>query len=480
MNINPVLSNNLIKCNLDKGEFGLEKESLRIDCNGFLSHTKHPFEEQSNITRDFCENQTELITDVFDNVDAVLGQLEQLQTRVVQTLQQLETGKEFLWPFSNPPYVKGEEDIPIAQFEGEQKVKTQYRNYLAEKYGKKKMLFSGIHLNYSFSDEMLREGYQVFISKSETAFSQDDRSAYQLYKNHLYLQLAQKVTKYSWFIVYLTAASPTMDISILECDEKRKSSLSWQEQKQEKNAVPVRNEHKIWKKDDLTKYASVRCGELGYWNDFIPVFDYRNLESYVQSIEAYVSGGRLKSVSELYYPVRLKPRGENSLEHLRDNGINHIELRMLDVNPLSPIGLIKEDVEFLHYLMLYLINQEDIKFTEEEQIQAIINEKQAAKFDDAKIYIKEPEGNSKQIGRAALEILQSMESFYLALGENRVLKNIRYQKEKLLIPYNRYADRIRREFGSDYVKRGICLADEYAEQLLANQYVKKFLAKQCM
>ena len=153
---------------------------------------------------------------------------------------------------------------------------------------------------------------------------------------------------------------------------------------------------------------------------------------------------------------------------------------MLDVNPLSPIGLIKEDVEFLHYLMLYLINQEDIKFTEEEQIQAIINEKQAAKFDDAKIYIKEPEGNSKQIGRAALEILQSMESFYLALGENRVLKNIRYQKEKLLIPYNRYADRIRREFGSDYVKRGICLADEYAEQLLANQYVKKFLAKQGM
>lgn len=458
MNLRPELKEDLIKRNIDKGEFGVEKESLRIDCNGFLAHTKHPFEEQSNITRDFCENQTELITDVFDNVDAVLLQLEQLQTKVVQTLQQLKTGKEFLWPFSNPPYVKGEEDIPIAQFEGEQKVKTQYRNYLAEKYGKRKMLFSGIHLNYSFADEMLREGYQISISKTETMLLQEEIPAYQLYKNHLYLQLARRVTQYSWFIVYLTAASPMMDASILECGEKKKGSFT-------------QSEHGIWKKDDLTKYASVRCGELGYWNDFIPVFDYRNLETYVQSIEGYVQSGQLKSVSELYYPVRLKPQGENSLEHLRENGINHIELRMLDVNPLSPIGLIKEDVEFLHYFMLYLINQEDIEFTEEEQIQAVINEKQAAKFDDSKIYIKELGGSSKLIGQAALEILQDMESFYVALGESGVLKNIRYQREKLLIPHNRYADRIRREYGSGYVRRGICLADEYAQELLAKQCV---------
>lgn len=450
MNLNLEFSDNLIKKNIDKGEFGLEKESLRVDGNGFLSHTKHPFEEQSNITRDFCENQIELITDVFDNVHDVLFHLEELQRKVLRTLQQLETGKEYLWPFSNPPYVKGEDDIPIAQFEGEWKQKTEYRNYLAEKYGKKKMLFSGIHLNYSFAGEMIKEGYQAFLSRAERISPQNNISTYQLYKNQLYLQLAQKVIRYSWFIVYLTAASPVMDASVSE------------------------------EKDNLMQYASVRCGKAGYWNDFTPVFHYRDLETYLKSLEAYVKNGQLRSVSELYYPVRLKPRGENSLEHLRENGINHIELRMLDVNPLSPIGLLKEDVEFIHYFLLYLMRQEDIRLTEEEQRDAIINEKQAAKFDDSKIIIKESDGNRKQIRKAALEILRDMEIFYEKLGKGSVLENIRYQKHKLLIPDNRYADRIRRGYGTDYVKRGICLAKEYTEQLLTEPCVKELLTKWCV
>lgn len=426
------LSDDFIKQNIANGEFGIEKESLRIDTNGYLSHTRHPFEAQPNITRDFCENQIELITDVFDSAEDALLHLERLQTTVVQTLQQLATGKEFLWPFSNPPYVKGEADIPIAQFEGKYKDKTKYRNYLAEKYGKKKMLYSGIHLNYSFSDKLLKKGYQA----SDFA----TKETYQSYKDCMYLHLAQKVVQHCWLIVYLMAASPVMDASFLE---------------QEDTEV-------------LTKYASSRCGELGYWNDFTPVFDYHNLETYIQSIEGYIGGGQLKSVAELYYPVRLKPRGENSLEALKKNGINHIEFRMLDVNPLSSIGLLKEDVEFLHYFMLYLVKQENIVLTEEEQIEAIENEKQAAKFDDTGVFIWEVHGNRTPIREAALRILRDMEGYYVSLGEPSVVKNIRYQEEKLLIPENRYADRIQRKYGADYVKQGIRLAEAYTEELLGN------------
>ena len=36
------------------GNFGLEKESLRVDEKGFLAHTSHPFLENKNIDRDFC------------------------------------------------------------------------------------------------------------------------------------------------------------------------------------------------------------------------------------------------------------------------------------------------------------------------------------------------------------------------------------------------------------------------------------------
>ena len=450
MNLNLKFSDNLIKRGIDKGEFGLEKESLRVDANGYLSHTKHPFEEQSNITRDFCENQIELITNVFDNVHDVLFHLEELQRKVLGALQQLETGKEYLWPFSNPPYVKGEEDIPIAQFEGELIEKTEYRNYLAGKYGKKKMLFSGIHLNYSFADEIIKESYQAFLSGEERTLAQDEIFTYQLYKDHLYLQLAQKVIRHSWFIVYLTAASPVMDVSALE------------------------------NKDSLTQYASVRCGEAGYWNDFTPVFQYRNLESYLESVEFYVKNRQLRSVSELYYPVRLKPRGENSLALLREKGVNHIELRMLDINPLSPVGLLKEDVEFIHYFLLYLMRQEDICLTKEEQMNAIINEKQAAKFDDSGVIIKDFGGNGKQIREAALEILRDMEIFYMELDQLSVLEKIRYQKNKLLIPDNRYADRIQRDYGTDYVKRGMRLAKEYTERLLTKPCEDELLTKWCV
>ena len=48
---------NIFECNI-----GLEKESLRIDKNGRLAQTEHPFLGNPNIDRDFCENQVEIIT----------------------------------------------------------------------------------------------------------------------------------------------------------------------------------------------------------------------------------------------------------------------------------------------------------------------------------------------------------------------------------------------------------------------------------
>ena len=86
-----------------EGKFGLEKESLRVNEEGFLSHTPHPFSDDSHMERDFCENQTELITDACDSVDAAWAQLVVLHEKAVKTLQMLDTGKELLWPFSNPP-----------------------------------------------------------------------------------------------------------------------------------------------------------------------------------------------------------------------------------------------------------------------------------------------------------------------------------------------------------------------------------------
>ena len=98
-----------IKEYMMKGHFGLEKESLRVTPEGYLAHTRHPFMDNPNMERDFCENQTELITDVADSVEEVWQQLAGLQKKAVKTLLKLKSGKEL------------------------------YREYLEGKYGKRSM-----------------------------------------------------------------------------------------------------------------------------------------------------------------------------------------------------------------------------------------------------------------------------------------------------------------------------------------------------
>ena len=412
--------------NMYKGSFGIEKESLRVQKDGFLSHTAHPFGNDPHIDRDFCENQVEIVTDVFDDTSSVFNQLSELHNTVVKNLKSLETGCEILWLFSNPPYVKGENDIPIASFKGSLKGKEIYRKYLAEKYGKKKMLFSGIHFNFSFSDELIECGFKE--SKSDNFAD---------YKNRLYLELAKKMTKYSWLIVYLTAASPITDGSFFDY-----SAIG---------------------KDVVTPFSSARCSEIGYWNEFTPILNYDSLESYVGGIQQYIADGLLKSASELYYPIRLKPLSANSIENLEKTGVNHIELRMLDLNPLSPVGIFKEDMDFLHMLILYLTSLYDEAFSESEQICAIKNVKQAAKYDDENTFI-DFGGERISVKSAAYNVLCDMQNFFEKHNQDNALNIIDYQMNKITDKNKRYVEIIRKNYSKNYVENGIRLSLKYADR----------------
>lgn len=420
-------NNLLVKKNMYKGRFGIEKESLRINKDGFLAHTKHPFYNNPYIDRDFCENQIEIVTDICHSTNAVYTKLTELHNTVVNSLNCLDSGREFLWLFSNPPYIKGENDIPIASFKGTLKGKELYRQYLAKKYGKKKMLFSGIHFNFSFDDELINIGFKKF-----------SYSSYREYKDSIYLELAKKFTKYSWLIVYLTAASPIMDGSFFD-----------------DTAIG---------KDIITPYSSARCSEIGYWNDFIPVLKYNTLTNYICSIQKYVDNELLKSVSELYYPIRLKPHGENSLENLESSGVNHIEFRMLDLNPLSPTGIIKDDIDFLHMLIIYLMSLPNEAFTDYEQITAVKNIKNAAKYDDENTVI-EFLGEELSVSAAALKILCNMEDFFTKCEQTEAIEIISYQKDKILNKNKRYAEIIRNKFSHNYVKNGVKLSLTYADTI---------------
>ena len=74
---------------------------------------------------------------------------------------------------------------------------------------------------------------------------------YQEYKNSLYLKLAEQLAAYGWILVSVTAASPIIDSSFVEKG--------------------------VYGRDIFTGMASVRCSEMGYWNEFAPVFDYSKI-----------------------------------------------------------------------------------------------------------------------------------------------------------------------------------------------------------
>lgn len=415
----------VVRRHMEECEFGLEKENLRVTPDGFLSHTKHPFPGNLQVEKDFCESQTEMITGVWNSVEEVCREMEHIHMEAAKRLLTLKSGKEFFWPFSNPPYIKGERDITIAVFKGEQKKKEEYRKYLARKYGRRKMLYCGIHVNVSFPDEFL----MACLKESGETSLWD-------YKNKFYLELAQKTVKYSWLLVYLMAASPVFDGSFFKDEDLGK--------------------------DVLKNYASPRCSEIGYWNPFIPILDYGDLGSYIQSIQKYIDQGMLREAAELYYPVRLKPEGENSLENLKENGINHIELRMMDLNPLSPIGIRKEDLQFLHLFLLYLLSIEEETWGAAEQIAAVKNERRAARYHEESIGIETRWNSVLPVSVASLNVLSAMEKFYDEVGWKGAKEIIYNQKRKVVSPENRYVVKIRRDFQKDYVKRGLELAKKYA------------------
>ena len=396
-----------------------------MDEEGFLSHTSHPFPNDDHIVRDFCENQTEINTSVAHSAAEAVRTLAEFDRQIQRTLKRLPK-REYLWPFSNPPYIRNEGDIPVARFYGGQADKTKYREYLSDRYGRYKMAFSGIHVNYSFDEKLLREDFAL---SGETDFDE--------YKNQLYVILAEKAAAYGWLLVAITAASPLMDSSFVE---KGKFDT-----------------------DTFNGMASTRCSQLGYWNYFTPIFDYSNIRAYAGSIQRYVDDGLLRFPTELYYPVRLKPRGQNNLNTLREQGVDHIELRMFDLNPLVPGGIEERDLAFAQLFLVWLASTPREEFSVKAQVQAVQNFKNAAHYDLKTVKIVPPNGQVSSVTDAALSVLDRMEAFYQDYPV-WVREVLAFEREKFIDGDNRYAWKIRRIFDGGFVKKGLALARQRQEE----------------
>ena len=289
-----------------QANFGIERESLRVDRQGQLVHTPHPSclgarSFHPYIQTDFCEFQMELITPVAKSTTEArrfLGAITDVAGRSIAT-------DEVLWPLSMPPRLKAEE-IQVAQLEND--FERHYRNYLAEKYGTKLQAISGIHYNMELGKDLV-----------EALFQESDQTDMIAFKNALYLKLAQNYLRYRWVITYLFGASPIAEQGFFDQEVPE----------------PVR---------------SFRNSDHGYVNKEEIQVSFVSLEDYVSAIETYIEQGDLIAEKEFYSAVRF--RGQKVNRSFLDKGITYLEFRNFDLNPFERIGISQTTMDTVHLLIL--------------------------------------------------------------------------------------------------------------------------------
>lgn len=335
--------------------FGIEREGLRVTTDGKLALTPHPpiFGDKLGnpyITTDFSESQIEVMTPVFHSVKETYDFLEALTNIVISEIKEND---EYFWPQSMPCDIPEDQDIPIAIYEGEAgREPRKYREKLMKKYGGKRQLISGIHYNFSFSDDLLETLWKE--SKSDAVFKD--------FKDTLYLKVLRNYLRHRWLIIYLMGCTPSLHGSYLkECllpmDDVGGNTFSF------KDCISARN-----------------GSSSGYKNNIDLYPNYCSIDEFIESINELVRRGDISEVKELYAQIRLKPKNcENILKSLERDGIQYLEIRTIDLNVFDKCGIAEIDLDFLNVFMLFFLLEGE-EFYETWQQEALLNENFVADY----------------------------------------------------------------------------------------------------
>ncbi len=336
---------------------GIERECLRVDADGRLALTPHPTVLGSalthpQITTDYSESLLEFITPAEPDPAATLADLEQIHRFAYSKLD-----GEYLWSPSMPCPLPEEEQIPIARYGNSHigQLKYVYRKGLALRYGKTMQCIAGIHYNFS-----LPEALWPLLQQAEgNTQSPGD------YQSARYIALIRNFRRYSWLLMYLFGASPTLDAGFLRG-----------------------RPHQLKQLDEKTLYlpyaTSLRMSDLGYQSSaqagLTPC--YNDLASYTDSLRQAVStpypayaeigtqhngewlqlNTNILQIENEYYsnirPKRVTYSGERPIQALMARGVQYVEVRCLDINPFMPLGIDLTEARFLDAFLLFCTLQD--------------------------------------------------------------------------------------------------------------------------
>lgn len=339
---------------------GIEKEGLRVQRDSaLLAQTPHPKALGSAlthpyITTDYSESLLEFITPVNADIDASLAFLDNLHRFTASQLS-----GEMIWNASMPCIVAGESGIPIAYYGPSNvgQMKRVYRNGLGVRYGRRMQTIAGIHYNFSMPEAFWQSAWQEAGAEGTL----------QDFITEGYLGLIRNFFQHSWLLVYLLGASPAVCASFLAGNDG----------------------HRLQRFDNegaslyLPEATSLRMSDLGYTSNaqadltvcynaidqyiatlhsaiVTPYAPYSSFSVTAEGEQAQLNDCLLQIENEFYSPIRPKrvtQSGEAPVVALKQRGIEYVEVRCIDINPFTPLGIDAETVCLLDtFLLACLLN----------------------------------------------------------------------------------------------------------------------------
>jgi glutamate--cysteine ligase len=361
------------------GKVGIEKESLRVDRHGLIAQTNHPKTlgatlTHPHITTDYSEALLEFVTPPCADSEQAISFLQDIHQYVYPKLN-----AECLWPASMPCKLHGEDSIRIAEYGSSNLglMKNIYRRGLGYRYGKVMQVIAGIHVNLSMPENFWRPWQQVLA----------DQSPLQDFINAQYFCAIRNIQRVGWLVPYLFGASTFVDKSFTH------EGVS-----------------ELEKYDEDTLYSpyatSLRLGDIGYTNSRENEVGvkacYNTLSSYVDCLTKAIEkpyplyeeigvkvnneyrqlNANILQIENEYYstvrPKRTAHKNEKPTHALARRGVEYVEIRSLDLNPFSNIGVSIQQVRFMEVFFIYCLLSEDRVIDKQERDDIDNNEYEVA------------------------------------------------------------------------------------------------------
>ncbi|MDP2367936.1 glutamate--cysteine ligase [Rhodoferax sp.] len=345
---------------------GFEKECLRVDQQGKLARTPHPRALGSKlthpwITTDYAEALLEFITPPSQDPDFPLAFLRDIHRYTARQLTD-----EVMWASSMPCVLGSDTDIALANYgtSNAARFKYVYREGLGLRYGRQMQTIAGVHYNWSLPQEF----WLALQDCCTTGTALKD------FISERYFGLIRNFLRYGWLVPYLFGASPAICKSFLQ---GRRSDL------QEMGAGTMYYPHA----------TSLRMSDLGYQNraqanlqvSFSSLADYTEaLERAIRTADPFYQelgiqeGGHWKQLNanllqienEFYAamrPKRVSQNGYRPAKALQTEGVEYVEMRLYDLNPMETIGIAPEQGPFADVLLLMCLFRDSPPISAREQ-----------------------------------------------------------------------------------------------------------------